>query len=818
MGCGGNGRGRNARRCVDKIALIFIFLALATLAACGGGNSQGLPDNQSLAPVAPDSGFSLPAPSVLRSASYEPADLVCCGAEYVLTPGFPVQNTSIDGECCTFSPSWTPEIHPPEGLAYACYAFGLEDYDRPHTVTFTWDAAGAADDLWIGFADFNRDCWSWHQPPDGCLLTTDLSAYIDAETHDILAVVLFTGTSPWQLSRIKIGDLAALSGQVFQNDGETPLFDAEVTAIGAGTYSARVDYEGNWFMPGVPPDGYSVSAHLIGWHIAPAERSINVDRVDVIVDQFIGTPLPTHTVSGRVLESPGLDGLRGVQVEISPQDGTGGSVSTWTEFGGEWYIDIPNGDYVATPSMAGWSFTPGNRLFSVNNSDTMVQDFHGEKLPSYSIDGYVYESDGTTPVEDVQINLVHHELEIYLYASTDSFGYWYVEDAIDGDYTVSPLMPGWIFEPASREITVSGTSLTVDPFLGTELGQFTVDGYIYLQDGVTPVPDVEVQLTGDGWFWASTDKSGHYIFDGVFAGSDYSVTPMVGRYEFTPPDRTINVTGDITVDPFLATKLPAYTVDGYIFKADGTTPVVGVYVDIYSYMGGVSFELYTDVNGHYVAAEVPVGFYAVWPSKQGYTFVPEDQAIQVIDQDLTVDDFTGTSLPAYAMDGYVYELDGTTPVPGVKIAAYGWMYWFETETDALGHWVITEAFEDTYEVTPSLAPWEFTPPSRSVEISGGDETVPAFLGEELEAYTVDGYIFELDTTIPVPDVELQCFNGATTYYCTTDSAGHYEIPLPNGDWTVYPEPDCWSFMPEYQDITVDGAPLTLDEFFAIPGG
>jgi len=796
-----------------------VCFTCAALGACGGGGTTSLPDNDSLAPFANAGGFNIPPPSALKATSYDPAGLCCCGAEFMAEEGFPLNNAGVSGDCCAFAPDWTPASYPPGELAYACYAFNLEGYDRPHEISFSWDAAGASTDCWIGLADFTRDCWTWHQLPADNRLVTSFANAIDPDTHNLLVLPLFTGTAAWQLSRIKIGDLALVSGQAWRDDGETPLYDAEVILSGAGDYSALVDFEGNWSIAGVAPGDYSVSAYLIGWDITPESRDISVDGADVVVDDFTGTLLPGYIVSGYVYQEPLGAGLRGVEMVVSLQAGGGGSVSAWTDNKGFWSLELPDGAYTVEPTLTGWTFTPETRDFTVSGADATVPDFLGDQLPAYAIDGYVYRDDGVTPLPDIQINVYNEILEIYYYASTDLDGYWSVSGVIEGDYTVEPMWPGFSFEPPTREITVAGADLRVEPFLGTELGQFNVDGHVYLDDGTTPVSGVGLYLSGPGgWFTATTNSLGYYSFTGIYAGNDYNVVPNDNRYSYEPQEYIFDLTGHLTLDPFLATPLPTYAVDGYIYETDGVTPVADVYVQVYPYMGSTSFEVYTDADGHWLVSAAPPGFYAVWPNKQGWTFEPEDQSVEVTNHDVTVDDFLGTCVPSYVLDGYVYELDGTTAVPGVTMLIYGWSYTFETTTDEFGHWEIAEAFEDTYEVVPSLAPWLFTPTSRTVEVSGGDVTVPDFLGEELEAWLVDGYVYEDQTTTPVPDVKLSCFNGATTYYCTTDGDGHYAIPLPDGDWTLYPEPGCWSFTPEYQDITVDGAPLTLDEFYATPGG
>lgn len=817
MGREGTGRGLAARAAFHS--LLLAALSLAALTSCGGGQgAAGLPDQSAGPPPAASAGMELPPPSALKGASYEPAALICCGADYVATVGFPLQNAGIDGECCAFSPSWTPASHPPDGLAYACFAFGLEGYDRAHTVTFGWQQAGADADLWVGLADFTRDRWVWYQPA-GDVLAADFSDCIDPETHTMLVLPLLTGEDAWQLSRIQIGDLATLSGHVWQADGVTPLVDAEVSVDGPATFSTLVDFEGYWSICGVPPGDYSVSAGLIGWDITPAGRAVTVDGLEIAVEDFLGSPLPTHTVSGYVLANPGAEPLRGVELAVSPQSGPGDSISEWTGFEGEWSMELPDGDYDVVPSKAGWTFSPESGEFSVQGTDVMLDEFFGEKQAGFKIDGYAYEADGVTPLEDVQISVTHDVLELYFYTHTDRDGYWYIQEAPNGDYTVVPLLLGWVFEPDEHHPTVADADVRVDPFLGTELGQFAIGGYVYLDDGVTPLADVTLQLSCDtGWFKAQTNSLGYYVFTDIYAGQ-CTVTPADGRYSFEPDYREFQLVADTMLDPFLGSQLPTYNVDGYIYRKDGTTPVEGVLVTVYAYIpAGTSFEATTDASGHWLTPGLPPNFYTVWPQKQGHTFDPRDRAVEVVDSDLTVDDFISSSMPAYAMDGYVYKTDAVTGVPDVLVMVQGGNYYFETVTGADGHWQLSEVFEDTYTVTPMLAPWVFEPATREAKVEGGNFYVPPFYGEELAGFAVDGYIYEAESTTPVPDIEVWCDNGTTLYKCNSNASGHYQILLPSDDWTVWPDAGCWDFTPPLQNITVDGAPRTLDVFYASPGG
>lgn len=806
---------RLTQRYIRLCSALLLSLLLAGAAACGGAGSRM--DGAPLNPAGP--GGQLPAPSALRNVSYTPAELVCCGAEFITASGFPQRNAAPVELYCEFTPGWTTAAPNFNQLAYSCYAFDMSGYDRAQQISFGWRQTGDPADLWIGLADFRRDCWSWHRLPEGSdTLALDFTPYIDPVTQRMLVLPLLTGESVWQLDYIHVGDLSSVCGQVWQADGVTPLGDAEVVLAGTQEYSARSDWEGKWLIHGVLPGDYSASAQLIGWQFDPPAREVTVDALKLSVDAFTGTPLPLQDVSGLVVVPPANDPLRGVEIRITRPGSPYGGLSCWTDDLGSWLVQLPDDEYIATPAMAGWEFSPPSREFSVAGAPVVVDTFSGAKLPGYLVDGYVIQSGSGAGIADVQINVFNEPAGLWFYASTDASGYWSCPDVPDGEYACDPIYYGWDFNPPAQTLTVAGSALRAEPFVGTPLSRSTVDGYIYLDDGVTPLPGINLQLVSDsGWYYATTNSSGHYIFEEVCAG-EYTAAPTSLSYTFDPIEQTITVAGDLTLEDFLATAQPTYKVDGYVRNEDGVSGVEGVLVTVYCYIpAGTSFEALTGPDGHW-EVYTPPGFYTVWPQKQGWTFMPPDWSIQVDNADVTVPVFIGSVLPSYSLSGYVYRQDGTTSLEGVQIDIYGSSYSYKTVTDASGHWQVDEAFEDSYTVRPMLAPWQFTPESRDVTVAGGDVLVEPFIGEELQSWLVDGVIYESGGTTPVPDVEVWFYGPSLVYRALSDASGHYQIPLPAGEWTAQPQSTCWSFDPVEQLFTVGSAPVTLEIFYATPGG
>jgi probable HAF family extracellular repeat protein len=155
----------------------------------------------------------------------------------------------------------------------------------------------------------------------------------------------------------------------------------------------------------------------------------------------------------------------------------------------------------------------------------------------YAISGTVSDSNGSG-LEGLTITISSGDT---LTTATGGNGSYTFTGLTDGAYTVSPVQTGFTFDPASREVTMHGASVSGISFkatLGSGSGYY-IYGTIAGADG-TPLPDVTISIN-NGAKLGKTNGSGNYGIGGFSEGS-YVVTPILKGYLFNPGSRSVTIT------------------------------------------------------------------------------------------------------------------------------------------------------------------------------------------------------------------------------------------------------------------------------------
>lgn len=113
--------------------------------------------------------------------------------------------------------------------------------------------------------------------------------------------------------------------------------------------------------------------------------------------------------------------------------------------------------------------------------------------------------------------------------TTDANGNFSFGSVENGHYTVTPFVDGYSFDPESRAVTVSGASVTGIKFVSTWTG-YSISGTVTGpgKEGVT------LTLTPDLAASAKTDADGKYTITGITLNGNYTITPKLAGYKFTP--------------------------------------------------------------------------------------------------------------------------------------------------------------------------------------------------------------------------------------------------------------------------------------------
>jgi alpha-tubulin suppressor-like RCC1 family protein len=135
--------------------------------------------------------------------------------------------------------------------------------------------------------------------------------------------------------------------------------------------------------------------------------------------------------------------------------------------------------------------------------------------------------------------------------TTDASGNYRFPFLAKGTYTVTPSMSGYSFTPMYQTVTMTKekniTGVNFDA--GSGSGAYSVSGSVTAASGNAPLPGVTVELalTGAAPVTTTTDAGGNYLF-ACLAGGDYTITPLLPGYGFTPANRQGSLNASITAN------------------------------------------------------------------------------------------------------------------------------------------------------------------------------------------------------------------------------------------------------------------------------
>ncbi len=248
-------------------------------------------------------------------------------------------------------------------------------------------------------------------------------------------------------------------------------------------------------------------------------------------------------------------------------------------------------------------------------------------------------------------------------AVTDASGAFSISGIPVGNVTVEAAHTASVSRTVvAATIPTAGSTVVLDlvllPLAQRETSFGAVHGQVFRSDGVTPAAGVPVYTTRGGV--ATTDASGSYRIEDLAEGGVEIRAIDQARLEQGSIATTIVGGQDVTANLVLLGG--SGTVRGVVLDADGI-PVAGAIVG-----GGLTLAT-TDASGQFTLTDVPIGqrtitaldrVRQVTGSATAHLARPgEEVAVQIILE------ARGT------IAGRVFEADGVTPVPGLRVALLG---------------------------------------------------------------------------------------------------------------------------------------------------
>jgi hypothetical protein len=556
-----------------------------------------------------------------------------------------------------------------------------------------------------------------------------------------------------------------------------------VALTGSQAATATADAGGNYAFADLPEGGdYTVTPSLMSYAFAPGSQTVDDLAADRTLN-FTGT-LITHSIGGRVTGAGGA-GVAGATLSLSGHR----TATTTSDANGNYsFAALPQqGNYTVTVSRANYTFAQPSKTFN-NLAANQTADFGGV-LNNHTLGGRV--TSAGAGLAGVVVALSGSQSA---QKTTDANGNYSFTLPAEGDYTLTPSKAHYTFAAPQLVFNKLSANQSAANFAAT-LDRHRLSGRVADANN-NGTPGVLVTLSGGQAATATTDAGGNYSFPNLPAGANYTVTPSLRHYTFSPSSKTYNDLGSDQQTSFSLT-LNSHKISGRVTGANGS-PLAGAALSL---SGTHTLSTTSDANGNYSFTGLPAGGnYAVAVSKDKYGFAPSVRNFGDLDSDKTAD-FSGV-LNNHTLGGRV--TSAGAGLAGVVVALSGAAS-RTTTTDQNGNYSFAVEAAGNYTLTPSKAHYSFGPPSRTFNDLGANQT--ADFAATLDRHTLSGRVVNVNNG-PMPGVlvTLSGAQGAAT--TTTDAGGGFAFPnLPAGaSYTVTPSLRNHTFTPAsrtYDDLGSD---------------
>ena len=465
------------------------------------------------------------------------------------------------------------------------------------------------------------------------------------------------------IGQITSADYGWVSGIVVEDDGVTPVQanNASLNNFHNQNYygSTVIMSDGRFYIGGLDFDQYDLWVQApYSWASQWYDRHSNSDydqreAIDVPNPNPVAITVtlePGGLITGTVYAADGTTPLESINVDLEP-----GGYGTCSDANGQYTLEgLGYGDHVVVAG-GGWNWCTQNYAdyareyydevgqfdqatrIALTGLQDVVQGIHFTLDPAGQITGTVFAEDGTTPLENVNVDTNQGGYG----TCTDQNGQYVLGGLPYGDHIVR-AGGGWNWCTQSQSLYVTefyqeqsspetATTLTLSDTQSLITGiDFTlgmggqITGTVFAEDGGAPLENVRVEANeydsgaygSDTW----TDASGMYTITGLLDG-DYRVrvqdqNEMPAGYAFQFYNHTqkhheatrVTISGGDTQSGIDFDLLAAGVITGWVTDEFGA-PVPDVQVDAQVYNGDYGWGACTDQNGYYEMRTLP---YEAW--------------------------------------------------------------------------------------------------------------------------------------------------------------------------------------------------------------
>ena len=333
--------------------------------------------------------------------------------------------------------------------------------------------------------------------------------------------------------------------------------DATVTLSGTASATTTANASGTYSFTGLSNGTYTVTPSLSGFTFAPASQNAIVSSANVAGVNFSTV---TYAISGTLSGAGG----NGATVTLM-QGATTIATVTASSSGAYTFSGLTNGSYTVTPSLSGFTFTPGSQSATVNNADVTAVNF---TTVTYTISGTISGAGGSSAT----VTLGGAASATTVSAS----GAYAFSGLINGNYTVTPSESYYIFSPTVEAATISGANVsdvnfTVSPApitvsISPAAVSLLTGGVQQFTAAVSGTPNTDVTWTASG---GTVSSSG--LYTAPSKSGTYTLTAASAAETTKSASATVTVSAAVQHTVTLTWTAEASPVSGYnVYR--GTVP------------------------------------------------------------------------------------------------------------------------------------------------------------------------------------------------------------------------------------------------------